>query len=388
MTPLRRLALASVAILPMLAGCASLRIPVEQRGVVMLLGLDAAPGRGYTVTMSYLNPLGTASVGQRSGAGQASPALIRTATAATLPQAIAQVSEYSYQYFDFSHISGVLVSAPLASQGLATVLDTFQRAAIFAGFLYVGVVRTGTAHQVLLATRASLPSAGFVFTKTIQWARLNTPFAAERMPEFLDRMEMAGEEPITAAVAAQAPEVGSPAFALDGLAVFRGDRLRGWLQGQQALGWDLLSRHCFLQPVAVGTAEPFTLVLRGCSVAVRLLPGGGLHFQVHVHVAGHLLSVADPTASFTRGPSPFAPFEAAADRMFAQAAEAAIHQGQALGADPFGFGQQVRIQDPALWRALRDQWSSRWLPRATFDVSVQTSVDLPGLTVLPLQPGG
>ena len=235
-----------------LSGCWGIAA-LDRRGLVLLMGIDATSSAGYQVTLAILNPLGQPTI-QGSTAG-GTPEIVRSASAATPAAALAEIAGTSYLSLDYRHLRGIVVSEGVAKQGLAGPLDAVLRPPTLMPTPWLYVARGQSAAAVLQRSAKAMPNAGTVLEQTTVWSRDLTPNYATRAFNFLEQMQVTGDDPVTGGVAldAEQPQPDTLAFRIAGVAMFRRDRLAGWLDGPTALGW----------LVATGRAAQQTLVAPG-----------------------------------------------------------------------------------------------------------------------------
>jgi len=243
------------------------------------------------------------------------------------------------------------------------------------------------AKQLLVQTNGLFPRPGWVWVKTVEWTHLHLPYRATRLPMFVSEMDMPGMQPVTIGVSLPPQgETGNPgepssqSFHLSGLALFRRDRLVGWFDRRESLGWALLGSHVRHDTVALPHGSHTDgMEMTHARTKIRLA-GPEPRFDVRIEAGGHLVTVLDPV-DFTEGGKPFAPYEEIASKELLDAVKAAILRAQESGTDPFGFGEKARISRPDLWRQVGATWDVDGFRHAAFDYDVKVSLESAGLTI-------
>ena len=293
---LRRVAVAVVvagASCLALAACAQVT-PVDQRGLVTLVAVDAAPGSGYTVSVEVLYPAGLPPPGPSGqGGGQSrAPVFIRTQTAANLASAISAISQSTYLRLDFTHLQGVVVSEPVARDGLGPIFNYLARSVQFSINGWVIVARGESAEDLLTQTEKDLPQPNEVLAQTVLWGRLTTPYYAARAFTLLKEMPMAGTDFATVGVATGSGggSRSTTPLVIEGEALFRADRLVGWLDGAPAVGWAALLAHLQQQTLTVpGPSGSWQIQLVGSRRRVRITgPAAQPAVDISANIAAHL----------------------------------------------------------------------------------------------------
>ncbi len=373
----------------LLGGCWHM-IPLEKRGLVSLLAIDAAPAGRYQVTVAVIQPPGLpppGPSGQGGGAG-GTPVFLRSASSRSVAAAVQMLTESTYLHLDFTHLEAVLVSESVARSGLAPALDYIADSPELSQTAWLLVVRRGTAHALLETTEKDLPRPNEVLSQTVEWTRIHTPYQAERVMTAFKEMPLAGMAFTTAGTSAGTSQSGAQTvpFVVAPEALFRGDRLVGWLQGPAALGWAVAMQHIHHQLLTESIPlGRFDLEMVGARRQIRVAPDGShpprvaLTLRVNAHLADMVGS-----GDFWQSPQRLQTMEAAAAQLLAADVEDGLRTAQAAGADIFGLGEHVRLQDPAYWDLARADWSAHAFPALPVDVHVRVTVSSVGEILCPL----
>jgi spore germination protein KC len=177
-------------------------------------------------------------------------------------------------------------------------------------------------------------------------------------------------------------------FTVQGLAVFRGGRQVGWLDGGAALGWATAAGHLQHQAMTVNAGGVhFTVDLLGEHRRVSVQPGAdGPQLLLRANVYAHLVGGGPPGGGELTGPSMRA-LEHLAASALANDVDAALAQARALGSDVFGLGEYVRVRDPRWWQGVQAAWSARYFPQVPVSVRIQVQINSIGSELCPLLAG-
>jgi len=394
---MRRVVRAVAAVTVLAAGLATggcwNRVPVEERALVAMLGVDQSGSGAYVLTVAMLFPPGLPPPGPagQGGASGSQPVVLRSATSADPLAALQAIQTATSLQLDFTHLEALVVSEPVARSGLAPVVGALARLPVFSVNEWLVVARGMSAAGLLQKTAHDLPEPNTVLSRTITRGQWATPYFAQRISELLKEMPAKGQDFVTAGVLT--PTAPSPAVAvpveLTGLALFRGGGLAGWLDGGAALGWMAATGHLQHQTMSVDRAGwRFDLVLLGDrpSVAVRPTPDGP-SVSMRLSVAAQLANLLAPTSAMDLTPATLASLEALGDEALTGDVEAALTQARTIGADPFGLGEYVRIADPAYWSRVRDTWGAASFGQLPVAVRVELTIQSAGTVVCPIASG-
>ena len=385
----RRLATAVLAMVPALAGMSGCWgvPPMEQVGLVSLLAIDRSQADGVELTASIDMPT---SASATPGLGQMAQALVRRAAGRTLQEAVGRLRTQSYLTIGFDHLEALLVSQSVARAGLATPLADMTTSPEFVTTPYLLVVRHGSAGAVLEALRSAKPRPEVVVTNTINQARVRTPYRPRRLYDFLQRAQLAGDGFVTSGVAVNAAQPGgatSPAFEVEGQAMFDRDRLAGWLGADSALGWALATGEAGHPTIELDDAHGgYGLeVLRDVRrVRIRGEPGPeGVAADLDIRVRARLSAAQAVPVDWWSDPDAVTRLARATAVRVAMDVLAALAEAQADRADVFSLGEYVRVQDPGAWARLGARWDGVGFPHLPVRVRVHVAIAHLGTLVCP-----
>lgn len=360
---------------------------LDRQGLVSILGIDAAP-QGYRVTVDMVNATGLPPPTGGQGGSSPNPVLVRTTAAETVPQALGRIAATTQMSLDLTHLQVVVVSEEAARRGLGVPLEFLDRSGESTVTAWLFVVRAGTAEGLLEASKSVPPQPGLALLETGHYSLTRADTYPNRLLDFLVRMSMAGDNYVTAGLTVdhRGGNGQQDSFRMRGIALFRGERLVGWMDEYAALGWLLLTGHGMRQTVAIpsplGTFAVELLQSRR-SVALETGPHGPW-IRVVVRVKGRLVTEPPKGLDLSATPRSIQYAESEAARKLLSDTELALVEGRRAGTDVFGFGQEVRVFDPQLWHRESETWDEKGFAALPVQVEVRYVMALPGNTLCPL----
>ncbi len=282
----------------------------------------------------------------------------------TLLDAVRRLQERVPRRLYFAHSRVVLLGERVAREGVTPVLDFFTRFREMRLNSFVGVV-SGEARALLEVN----PPLQRVPSKAISEEQRMRITVSTMMRDFLNMLLNAGNgagpvAPRLEAAPADPLEAGGRReVAVSGAAVFRGDRMVGWLNDYEAQGLLWLRGELKNGVVTVKGphGEPVSLqILRArTTLRPRIEAGQRLVMGVEIRVEGEVREVAG--AVDLSDPVQLGRIEAAAAEEIEKCVRAtAAKVQQEYGADVFGFGEAVRRTLPTAWKELRTDWPDRF----------------------------
>jgi spore germination protein KC len=373
-----------------LTGCWS-RAEIDKLAIVRCLAVDYLPqaSEPYLVTLSVARPAARpAGDGGGGGGGGGGAALTFSGTGTTLDLALQNAALSMPRHAYFTHNEVVLIGEEAARRGLQETIDLVLRfhQLRLTNFL---LLVPGIAHDVLLADsrlEAALPQEILGLLEQDRLSSEGDPLeiyhvlrqsvtegqeahlavlqlvpppeqalqeiAAEKQPA-ADRGDGAGAG--QQAGAAPPPEV----LSIDGTAVFRDEKLAGFLTRRETRGYLLLAGRVRRGEVSI--PDPLVPdksvnigILRGKSKITPRLEAGRLSFLVEAELEGDILSQESQTNLSTT--EMLERLGAGKADALKKEMEQTLRSLQEMGADIVGFGTVLRRRNPQAFRALAGRW--------------------------------
>lgn len=342
-------------------------------------GDDADPGQRMQCTVQIMKPSAMAT-------GERSPSLERpfwvvSATGTTVIECVRSLAEVSPRTLYWPHDRWLVLGEEYAKGGVARVLDFWERDQETRRRANIAVVMGGRAWDLLqtefeLAQTPSEAARGAVLNashrrSTIAVASIND-FLLALASEGIDPIAMRAEiVPYTSPYEITGELVREDVKAtarFSGAAVFRGDRLVGWLDEREAKGYNWVTGKVKSAINVVNAPERSARsapqasligleIIRSKSTFRPKITDDGRDIGVVVKISAeaNIADVQPYVDPYTD--SDLWPFlERRLEEEIKSEAMAAIRKAQELRADIFGFGREVYRANPGLWKQVRDRW--------------------------------
>lgn len=389
-----------------LSGCWN-RKELNTLAIVVAMGLDKAAERGKVeVTVQIVKP-GEISPpsgrgGGGGGTGGSQPVLLLTTSGETVFDAVRNAVLQIDRRLFWPHTKVVVVGEELAQAGIGPLLDWIDRDPEPRRLSWLFVAR-GTARDVLGA-EGLIEKVPATFLENLAKASDAASKAPKvRLHDFLKLLTTEGRDPFCTGIEVL-EEGSSPGGSeegstknkekgrrvkLAGTAVFKEDRLVGWLNEKETRGllWVLgkvKSGIVVVPSPTQGGGELSLEIIRATSRITPRFVGGQLSIMVEIKEEGSL----GEQMSFGKLAEPeiFAAIEKKQAEVIEQEVNAALTKAQQeLGADIFGFGEAVHRRYPKEWRRLKDHWREMY-PTIKVDVKASTKLRRMGLSLVPNVP--
>ncbi|MGE5593250.1 MAG: Ger(x)C family spore germination protein [Betaproteobacteria bacterium] len=389
---LRAAALPLIAtIMATATGCWNRR-EIETVGFVLAAGVDEAQEEGkIQLTVQMAKPFAIGGGEGPSGTTGEKPFWVVSSTGHTVFEAVRNLLSQSPRRPFWAHNRFIVIGEELARKGIRDVLDLFCRDGESRLRVWM-VVAEGAKASDLLQTEFELermPAEGAM--GLLQSAREGLSTVGEDMlNDFLQRLEGEGIDPIaTRAEIVSRPqefdirgelkrETIGGSLRLTGAAVFKDDRLVGWLNKPETRGFNWV----------VGRVQSGIIVIEnpreeGKFIGLEILRAKG-DFKPEVRSGKVTVTVkieAEANVGDVQGFVDLLESRgvwASMERRMATAIEnevmAAVAKAQELGSDIFGFGAELSRRDPKKWAdEFRDRWDEEF---RNIDVQVEVKARL------------
>jgi len=384
------------------SGCWDNREP-EWLASSLLLAFDLDEENMYKAIVVLANPLfqGGGDVGTGSGGGgEKLPFWVHSARGRTPFEAVLNLSQGTSRQIRFSHTLVLLFSERLARAGIWPVLELFQRHRELRTNIQTAVV-DGDLEELLRADfpleflpstaidrllritsieRSIIPDSRLL-TKFIEFTRPGEEMILARLKVLSqeagqgkqgeDQQSQGQESP------GQKHPPGAPAE-VTGAAVFRGEKMVGWMDGHETRGqnWirNTLERGAVIIELPGKKGLATIEIIKMQSKIEPKINGGEVMITVEIMTEGRL---QDLVVSPGETPRLDKDFDQTLENRFAESirreCERSFARAKELKADIFGFGNAIYRRFPRLWE---EDLAGRW-EEAFCQLSVEFLVEAP-----------
>ena len=378
--------LVSLTALP--EGCWS-RKEIAEVAVVLGAGIDLTADGRIRLTAQIARPTAFAGGGETMGAGVGGPASwVVSAEGKTVEDAERYLAMKVPRDLYWGHSVILVIGEEMARKGTGMARNFFHRDRQPRETMWVMVAR-GEAKDFLetywALAKTSAQAAGFL-------TRMETCYAVQ-LREYAEMLASKGVQPVATAVRTTeagvtpgtAQQTKAPAYRqveLAGVAVFREDRLIGWLDAYETRGLLWLKGEAVKGVVTVPSPRErdkyvSIVVRRGKTKVMPVYDGEHLRFDVKVWVEGDMVEEQGREYLATPGKIRALEKEMAAD--IKRRAALALEKAQwEYGVDIFGFGDAFHRKYKKEWRELKDRWDEEFA-RAEVNIAVEAHIREIGL---------
>lgn len=234
----------------LLSGCWDKR-ELNELAIMMALGIDKSDD-GYNVTAQVAVPSELSSNG---GPGHSQIVLFQS-TGKTVEDALRKLTKEVPRIIYLGHLQMLIFGESLAEEGIGKALDFMSRNWEVRADYYVVIAKDNTAKNILnIQTPLDNLPSNYMFNTLKIAEENNSTTTGIKLSDFIGDLERRGKEPVLTGIVITGDEksgssrqnlesISSPArIKYDGLAIFKEDKLIGWLDEYYSRGYNGITNH-------------------------------------------------------------------------------------------------------------------------------------------------
>jgi spore germination protein KC len=381
----RRLSLlvAFIALMP-LTGCWDRR-ELNDLGISVAMGIDKIDNE-YQVTAQVVQPGDVAQ--KKSGGVSGTPVTMYEARGVTIFEAIRKMTTTSPRIIYSAHLRVVLLGEDLAREGIGQAMDLLSRNYELRTDFFILVAKGTTAAKALsiLTPLEKIPADKLfksIETSEKTWA----PTMAVTLDELITDFVSEGKHPVLSGVEVIGnKDVGRyqmniqtlrPAAELQnaGLAVFRKDKLIGWLNEEESKGYNYILNNVISTVGHVPCPNGGNIALE-ISHSKATIKGYVRNQNPHITIdlrSEQNIGEVECRIDLTKAAA-FQDLEQRARKESLRILNRTIDVVQTkYKVDIFGFGNIIHRSDPKAWKSLKKDWDKHFA-EASIDINVYIKI--------------
>ncbi|MGP0586223.1 Ger(x)C family spore germination protein [Paenibacillus timonensis] len=370
-----------------LAGCWD-RKELDELAFVMATGFDRMENGELESTMQIALPSKISSSGQ-NGSGTDSQSFMNVS--ATAHEAIDTLNKGQKQLsrkINLGHRRVLIIGESLGRSGIDQILDALLRSPESRFNSYIATSYGASAREILSATyqMEKIPAIGM---NNLMESGFNISVKTD---EFIHNLSTYGQSPVTPAIRLVKNTSDQPTFVFDKVAMYRDNKLVGYLSGEQLKAFQLFRKITrdltwIVQFTPPKNAFHGTVNMRVTKVSTDTrtrLTDGDPAITITCRIVGKINS--NDTEMDLSKPDVLAELERKFEEDIHASMERLISHTQQkdIRADILGFGDQIHIEHPYVWKKLKTQWDTLY-PSVPVKVNIHVRIERIGRTKGPAQ---
>jgi len=370
-----------ICMLLLTSGCWSKK-DLNELAIVTAIGIDKTED-GYSVSIQVLNPSELA--GNTSSGRTEVARFIKSGE--TVFEALRKLSTDTPRRVYLAHLREVVFGEELAREGIGKALDFISRDHEMRTDFYITVAKGSTAADILnIQTAIEKVPANKLFNalenSEIVWAAAKTV----KLDELINSIVSKGKEPVLTGIYHYGgAEVGSnienvhnvspeTGLRIDYLAVFKKDKLIGWLNMNESKGFNYITDNIKNTAVTIEQEDGKITIetLRSKTKVKGKMEKGKPVIDITVTPEGN---IADVESSIDLSkPENIDKLEKKYADNIKEKVQTSVQKVQGdFQSDIFGFGEVIHRADPKAWKGLEDNWDEHFT-NLNVNVHVKTEI--------------
>ncbi|WP_367379298.1 Ger(x)C family spore germination protein [Rossellomorea aquimaris] len=342
------------------------RVELNELAISVGQGIDKEDDQ-YKVSTQIVIP---SEVALKAGGSTGIPVTLFTGTEETVFEAMREITTVSPRKIYQSHLRILVIGEELAKEGIGKVLDFYARDHEYRTDFYIVIAKETTAENILsmLTTIEKIPANNMLAsleTSERTWA----PTTSVTLHELIRSLVTEGKSPVLTGIEIKGdPSIGNtvqnieqidPAAYLkySGIAVFKRDRMVGWLDQEQSRGYNVLVdnvKNTVSNVQCPSEGELNLEVIQSKTKVKGKVENGTPKIDVSIEAEGNIGEVKCDI-DLTK-PKTIYELEKQAEESFVQLTQETIKTVQEdYGVDIFGFGDVIHREDPESWKKLKKE---------------------------------
>ncbi|SDN03698.1 spore germination protein KC [Paenibacillus sp. yr247] len=357
-----------VMIIPMISGCWSRR-ELNELSITVALAIDKSDGE-YDLTVQLVN---SGEIASKNKSGFGTPVTTYTSQGETLLEALRKLTMKLNRRIYLAQLRMVIIGEGLAKEGISPVLDFLSRNHELRTDYFIVIARDVRAEQIVkvLTPLEKIPANQLFSSLELAqkfWAATGKVTLEDLISNILSKgakeavltgIRIEGDPELGSKKSAMEKVNSSPVLIYSGLAVFKKDKLIGWLNENESKGYNYTQDKVKSTVIEVKcpkgkgnlAVELIRVVAKQKGSVVEGTPHITLNLRGEVNV-GDVQCDIDLTKNQT-----IDELEKLIEKDVKTMIEQAIRKGQTqLKSDVFGFGEAIHRSDPKYWNKVKDTW--------------------------------
>lgn len=385
----RLLAVLLLSLILCAGGCWNYR-ELDQLGIVSGVGFDLAPEPGkILLTIQVIKPGeakggggGGGTSGGGEGGGQTQPVVIIESTGATVFDAVREaVTKFSRKLF-WPHNQVLIIGKEAAEQGARQFMDFEIRDAEPRPTAWV-LVTPGKAGDLLKTPGKMEKIPAMEIAEMVRAQSATSKVGSFIVHDFVLRLLSKTAAPVATQIRLNEKNE----VQLDGTAVFKGEKLAGFIGKRETRGllWVLGKvRSGIIVVNAPDNKGQVSLeILRSRSRVKAEVRGDSVRIKVTIIVQSNVGN--QNSALDLSKPETLKTLARREETAIRNEIKSALNKAREFNADIFGFGEAVHRTDPKAWKRLEPRWDEIF-PELQIDLAVKANINQVGLIIKPIKP--
>jgi len=358
----------AILIIP-LTGCWNRR-ELNDLSIALAMGIDKSDD-GVLLTVQIINPSEIAAQVPTTRTAVTSYSI----TGSTVFEALRKLTKESPRKIYLSHVRTIVFGEELAKEGIAKVLDFISRDHEFRTDFYILVARDTKATEVLnILTPSEKVPANKIYYSLKASAKAWAATHHVQLDELINKLVSEGNNPVLTGILVKGnTEAGkklsnveqvqpSTLLEIDSIAAFRKDKLVGWLNATESIGFNHIIGKVKSTIVVIPCPDGGKLgveLIRTKPKVKGKIEYGKPKIDINHFVEANIGEV-ECEVDLSKTESIYEIEKILANEIKSKMEEAVKRAQKDFKSDIFGFGEVIHRKNPKAWKELKKNWNKEF----------------------------
>lgn len=360
-----------------LVGCWD-SVETEKLGVVTLLGVQLTENGNIKVTIQEVSPKNEASGNQFSGDTPKRPFYVYFEEGSTISEVIQKISSSEHQKIYFAHTKVIILDEELVkSKGIQPVIDFYERTPEMRLKTWLLISKSGQLDKILTTTTEINTDTGSLLEETISNEKYNSYLTVKNLKDFIEMLNKSGSEAYTSGISisprSSADKTSEAKFTIKDTAVFKNDKMIGWLKNEESRGLSFASGNVKGGFMSI-PFEDNVLSLKILKVTSKVQPiidNGKMQINLKLDVLSNISE--SHTKSNFMNEDTIKKIQQLQSKKIKDEITAAFDKSKSLNSDIFEFGNYFNMSYTQFWKKIKSNWDV-YYPSLRVNIDVNTTI--------------
>lgn len=366
----------------MLVGCWD-SVETEELGVIRIIGIGMNKNDEFRVMIQEIPHEKQTTSSQGGASGSKSSFHLFAATGSTISEAIQRMSANEHHRLYFAHTKVVVLDEALVStKGIKPVIDFLERNPEIRLSTWILIAPMKEFDQILSKDVGIGLDTGGILEETINNKKENSFLAITNLGNFIELFNKSGGEAYASGVSMNSKGSSSETtsnksidqkFYVRDTAVFKGDKMVGWLKNEEYRGFSWIngSTKGAIVNIPFGDEVLSLKVVKTKPKLEPIIDNGRMKININLEVVSN---IAESRGNYNfMKEDTIKKVEQIQNEKIKLEVAVAVEKSRRLGSDIFGMGNYFDMKYPKLWEDVQKNWDS-YYPKLEVNINVNSTV--------------
>lgn len=335
------------------------------------IAIDINEADQYVVTMEILEP----NEQQNGFVG----ALVE-GRGKTIHEALRDSIQVTGQKARVSHTSSFIIGREIAAKGIIPVIDLIDRDVEVRADMMLFISEGGRASEIYTKTRELGEIVSYKLEDSMAARKSSGKYSTTRLYEFLNSYESDGIEPIASNIKIENRGYDVISF-LNGIDVFKDDKVIGHLKPEQALFYSLIMEKKMSPAIPISSKSGTAISLEVLDTKSKMKPGkkdDQLIMDINLEIDAVISEICGNDKNYIDKEGRKEVVQVGEDHIELQISNLVNKLQKEYNSDILGFGKKFSTDMPKEWKKVKDNWDEEF-PKVKTNVNVDITIKGSGL---------